>query len=128
MVRISQRSVFPCLCLFQQLVDVDEHPYAQSSWYTPWGHANPEFKNLFNDLDPKSHSALRRKVASAYSMSSLVSYEPYVDECTTILLQRLSELGSSGVAFNMGHWFQCYAFETIGMITVSPLTPLTLSS
>lgn len=54
-------------------------------------------------------------------MSSVVSYEPYVDQCTTILLQRLSELSTSGVVFNMGHWFQCYAFETIGMITVSPL-------
>jgi cytochrome P450 len=94
----------------------------QSTWYLPWGHANPSFKNLFNDLDPKSHSNLRRKVASAYSMSSLVSYEPYVDECTTILLQRLSELASSGVVFDMGKWFQCYAFEMIGKISVSPLT------
>ena len=51
-------------------------------------------------------------------MSSLVSYEPYVDECTIIFLQRLAEFASSGVVFNMGHWFQCYAFETIGMITV----------
>jgi hypothetical protein len=52
-------------------------------------------------------------------MSSVVSYEPYVDECTTILLQRLAEFASSGVVLNMGHWFQCYAFETIGMITVN---------
>lgn len=93
--------------------------FTKASWYKPWGHANPEFKNLFNDLDPKSHSVLRRKVANTYSMSSLVSYEPYVDECTTIFLQRLAEFASSGEVFNMGHWFQCYAFETIGMITFS---------
>ena len=51
-------------------------------------------------------------------MSSLVSYEPYVDECSAIFLRRLSEFADSGVAVDMGHWFQCYAFEVIGKMTV----------
>lgn len=70
-------------------------------------------------MDAKSHSELRRKVASVYSMSSLVSYEPYVDECNTLLLERMFEFADSGAVFDMGHWFQCYAFEVIGKITVN---------
>jgi hypothetical protein len=77
----------------------------QSTWYLPWGTPDPEGRNLFNDINPVTHANFRRKVAGAYTMSSLVSYEPFVDECTT--------------AFNMGHWFQCYAAESIGKITVS---------
>ncbi|EEU36767.1 uncharacterized protein NECHADRAFT_88923 [Fusarium vanettenii 77-13-4] len=55
-------------------------------------------------------------------MSSLVNYEHYVDECTRLFLQRLSEMsGRQGTAepVDMGHWFQCYAFDVIGMITYS---------
>jgi hypothetical protein len=49
-------------------------------------------------------------------MSSLVTYEPYVDDCARIFCQRLDE---AGVALDMAHWFQCYAFDVIGEITLS---------
>lgn len=52
-----------------------------------------------------------------YSMSSLVHYESYVDTCVDIFVQRLSEMAQSSMPVNMGHWFQCYAFDVIGMIT-----------
>jgi cytochrome P450 len=52
-------------------------------------------------------------------MSSLVTYEPYVDECITIFRQRLAELAHAKVPFNMGHWMQCYAFDVIGLMTYS---------
>jgi cytochrome P450 len=78
-------------------------------------------QNSFNDQDPVRHSALRRKVAAAYLMSSLVSYEPYVDANTTIFLQRMTERASAGVILDMGHWFQCYAFEVIMQISVGLL-------
>ena len=52
-------------------------------------------------------------------MSSLVAYEPYVDDYNSILGQRLDEMARAGVALDMGHWFQCYAFDVIGTITFS---------
>lgn len=90
--------------------------FSQSGWYIPWGH--PEGSNLFNELDNKKHASARRRVGNAYSMSSLISYEPHADECVAILSQRLSEFASSGSTVNMVHWFQCYAFDMIGKITV----------
>lgn len=52
-------------------------------------------------------------------MSSLVTYEPYVDECADLFSQRLQEVASAGAYAEMGHWMQCYAFDVIGMITYS---------
>ena len=54
-----------------------------------------------------------------YSMSSLVSYEGFVDECVEILDQRLTEIGESGVKADIGRWLQCFAFDVIGKITVN---------
>lgn len=52
-------------------------------------------------------------------MSSLVTYEPFVDECADLFSQRLQEVASAGAYTDMGHWMQCYAFDVIGMITYS---------
>jgi cytochrome P450 len=73
--------------------------------------------NLFGDQDPANHAAQRRKYASAYAMSSLVGYEPFVDECSAIITQRFSEIATSGKTVNLAHWLQCYAFDVIGAIT-----------
>lgn len=52
-------------------------------------------------------------------MSSLVSYESYVDDCAGLFSQRLQEIASAGFFVDIGHWFQCYAFDVIGLITYS---------
>ena len=52
-------------------------------------------------------------------MSSLVTYEAYVDECADLFSLRLSELADAGVPADMGYWFQCFAFDVIGLITYS---------
>jgi cytochrome P450 len=52
-------------------------------------------------------------------MSALVTYEPYVDDCARIFCQRLDEMSKAVVALDMAHWFQCYAFDVIGEITLS---------
>ena len=65
------------------------------------------------------HSENRRQYSSAYTMSSLVSYESYVDECADLFSQRLHEIAKKGMFVDMGHWLQCYAFDVIGLITYS---------
>lgn len=56
---------------------------------------------------------------ATYSMSALVTYEPYVDACAGLFSARLGELAGAGRVADMGHWLQCYAFDVIGMITYS---------
>ena len=52
-------------------------------------------------------------------MSSLIGYEQFVNNCSSLLTQRFSELASSGKVIDFQHWLQCYAFDVIGEITFS---------
>lgn len=79
----------------------------------------PSEPNLFKESNPAVHASLRRPVAMMYSLSSLVSYEPYVDECLSLFCDRLSEISQRGSSVDMRHWFTCYAFDVIGLITLS---------
>ncbi|CCF47863.1 cytochrome P450 [Colletotrichum higginsianum] len=98
------------------------HGFPKSSWYDTWGDPNPHQWSLFSDRDERRHAANRRLYQNMYSMSSQAHYERYVDECADLFVQRLTEMsGRRGAAepVDMGHWFQCYAFDVIGMITYS---------
>lgn len=59
-----------------------------------------------------------RKVFSAlYSLTTLLSYESFVDQCVHIFVTRLSESADRNVDIDLGYWLQCYAFDVIGCIT-----------
>lgn len=95
---------------------------AKSSWYESWSNPHPDAWNLFGDRDARRHAANRRQYQNTYSMSSLVNYESFVDDCADLFCQRLEEMSARdgwGRAVDMGHWLQCYAFDVIGMITYS---------
>ncbi|KAI8713863.1 hypothetical protein NCS52_01232100 [Fusarium sp. LHS14.1] len=46
---------------------------------------------LFTSTDTKFHAKLRRSVSSAYAMSTLVQFEPYVDSTTVELIRQIDE-------------------------------------
>ena len=94
-------------------------PYSKSAWYQAWGDPQIQNHNLFSARDRNVHAIMRRKVASMYAMTSIKSYEPYVDSCIELLLQRFDEFVESGRTFNLQNYLQCYAFDVIGAITVS---------
>ncbi|KAJ4252350.1 hypothetical protein NW762_010948 [Fusarium torreyae] len=89
--------------------------FPKSSWYTTW--ASPGQTNLFSERSVAKHAHDRKQYQATYSMSSLIHYEAFVDNCADLFKTRLSELCSSNRAVDMRHWFQCYAFDVIGMIT-----------
>jgi hypothetical protein len=91
----------------------------KSDWYEGWKHPSPDRWTLFPDRNIKRHAETRRRFQGLYSMSSLISYENYVNECTDILQQRLSEFAKHSSIIDMTHWLQCYAFDVIGYITYS---------
>lgn len=94
-------------------------PLPKSGWYDAWGDPRILNHNLFSARDRAVHGLMRRKVASMYSMSTIKSYEPYVDSCVALLLKRFDEFTESGETFDMQQWMQSYAFDVIGEITVS---------
>ena len=73
---------------------------------------------LFTTRSISYHTAQRRKYAASYSMSTLIGYEGFVDECGRILSQRFEELSGSNLVINLGEWMHYYALDVIGAITV----------
>lgn len=93
--------------------------WRKGEWYTAWHIGpTPEHNNLFGERDPARHKAMRRKVAPIYSMSSMVSYEPYVQNCIELLAKRLDEFSEAERTINVGEWMQYFAFDAITAITV----------
>ncbi|KAJ4330854.1 hypothetical protein N0V95_009987 [Ascochyta clinopodiicola] len=88
----------------------------KSQFYHPFG--QPDEYNLFSEPNISSHAKIRRPIAQLYSQSTLVSYEPFVDTCNTILLKRLEEYAKDGKALDVRELMQFYAFDVIGEITV----------
>ncbi|KAM6505408.1 hypothetical protein FSOLCH5_014627 [Fusarium solani] len=91
--------------------------FHKSHFYDPFG--SPQYKNLLNELDNGRHAAMRRKLASLYTMSALLSYEDAVNAQTAILKKRLQDFASQGQVIDVPQFLQYYAFDVIGAITVS---------
>jgi hypothetical protein len=95
--------------------------FIKAPWYWANGGIHPETGiDLFTDRDEKRHSANRRKVANAYSMTALVEMEQFVDTCSDIFMTRLGEFADSKNSFDLGHWLQCYAVFTALSFTNLP--------
>jgi len=94
------------------------NPMPKSDWYAAWGDPRVANHNLFSATDAKMHSMMRRKVSNLYAMTSIKSYEPFVETCIEILLERFDHFANTGEVFDLQHWMQCYAFDVIGELTV----------
>lgn len=76
--------------------------------------------SLFSTTDETFHANLRRSVNSAFSMSALVQYEPFVDEVTEVFLSQTEKLfAAPGKVCDFAEWLQFFAFDVIGQITYS---------
>ncbi|KAH7362190.1 cytochrome P450 [Plectosphaerella cucumerina] len=91
--------------------------FAKSDWYSAWQVPLPGSENLFSDQDVARHALKRKKFAFLYSMTSLVSYEPFVDECADLVCQRLREAAGRGEPVDMCEWMKYYAFDVITALT-----------
>lgn len=96
-------------------------PLKKSSWYDYWGDPRVPNHNLFSAIDPAFHAAMRRKMANLYTMTTIKSYEPYVNNCVRVLLEQFDRFATKGEWFDLQHFTQCYALDVIGEITVSLL-------
>lgn len=74
--------------------------------------------NLFAERDVKDHSLQRRRIASLYSMTNLLSYESFIDKCTAVLQDKFLDLSHQSQKVEMVEMLQFYAFDVIGAITV----------
>jgi len=81
------------------------------------GHRLP---SLFSTTSEPFHAQLRRSVNSAFSMSTLLQYEPFVDNSTLLFLSQTEKLyAKPNKACDFSRWLQFYAFDVIGEMTYS---------
>lgn len=77
-------------------------------------------ESLFSTTNNDFHSQFRRCVNSAFSMSALVQYEPFVDNTTKLFLEQTERLFANNIdGCDFTRWLQFYAFDVIGEITYS---------
>ena len=76
--------------------------------------------DVFATRDENVHRMMKRPIANIYSMSNLVSFEPYVDSTMGYFFERLEELFvDKGRKLDLGHWLQLFAFDVMGEMTFS---------
>ncbi|KAF3764092.1 putative cytochrome P450 pisatin demethylase [Cryphonectria parasitica EP155] len=94
--------------------------FTKSDWYRVWDVPfDIHDVNLFAQQNIEQHATARRRYANLYAMSTLVGYEPHVNDCIQVLCTELADCCKTGENLDMGRWFQYYAFDVIGSITFS---------
>lgn len=75
---------------------------------------------LFNVLDEDLHRVLKKPIASIYSMSNLVSFEPYVAFTIRVFFEELDRrFVQTRKICEFDFWLQMFAFDVMGEITFS---------
>ncbi|KAL4903514.1 hypothetical protein BDW74DRAFT_186129 [Aspergillus multicolor] len=98
------------------------NPWVKSDFYhallmKPRGKPIP---GIFAAQDEAVHKLLKRPVAGAYAMSTLVSFEPYVDTTMRVFCEELERrFSGNGRVCDFGKWLQMFAFDVIGELTFS---------
>ncbi|KAI1066927.1 hypothetical protein LB507_011384 [Fusarium sp. FIESC RH6] len=72
--------------------------------------------NLFSTRDPVYHREQKKKVAGAFSLTSLLESEAAIDSCTELFMSRLDEWAVGGKPIDLGIWLQYYAFDVVGEV------------
>lgn len=77
-------------------------------------------ESLFSTKNEEYHAKYRRCVNNAFSMSSLVNYEPLVDSTMDAFVdQTRRRYCDTGARCNFSRWLQFFAFDVIGELTWS---------
>ncbi|KAK0726781.1 cytochrome P450 [Lasiosphaeria miniovina] len=103
-------------------------PWLKSDFYTalmmkPNGKPIP---GIFAAQDEDIHRRLKKPVSGAYAMTTLVSFEPYVDTTMRVLCDELRARfvteendPDNKPECDLGQWLQMFAFDVIGELTFS---------
>lgn len=71
--------------------------------------------SLFNATDNTYHAKIRRGITSTYALSTIVQFEPLVDDTISTLIKQLDQryVDPDGVC-DFGKWLHYFAFDVIG--------------
>ncbi|KIV93696.1 hypothetical protein, variant [Exophiala mesophila] len=88
---------------------------AKTDFYSVWNSQNfSKHLDMFTIIDDKYHGERRRIFNHVYTLSNVLKSEQYIDICSQLFMDRLSEFASQGKPLDLGKWLQMYAFDVIG--------------
>ncbi|CAI7653533.1 unnamed protein product [Penicillium discolor] len=117
-VRLAPNRYSICSSAALKTIYGHDSKFTKDRWYRAYGHPDDSQADMFSVMDERRHTTHRRKVASMFSMTSMVAYEPFVNSCNTTLVEQLSQRAARGESVAIPQWMQYYAFDVIGEITV----------
>lgn len=79
------------------------------------------YPDHFTSTDEKVHAARRRIVSNAYSMTSILQSEKYLDGCTDVFIQQLGAMADHADSFGLFKWCRMYAYDAIGELYFSKM-------
>lgn len=87
----------------------------KTDWYHVWQppDAGPA---LFPSQDRKFHAFLKKRVSAAYSMSAMLRYEKYIQECLDLMMRKLKKHAEAGNTIDMAKWTGYLAFDIVGTL------------
>lgn len=91
--------------------------FSKPDYYDPFGGPMRDHRDVFTEKSNEKHALERRKTSNLYAMSSLVSYEPFVDKVNREFMAALADHAQRKHEFDLFTWMQFYAFDVIGEIT-----------
>ena len=74
---------------------------------------------LFNTQDLKHHAKVRRAIANAFSMTSVVQFEPLIDSTITAFITAMEQRFVNKQTCDFGEWLHFFAFDVLGELTFS---------
>ncbi|KAL1900662.1 hypothetical protein Sste5346_002387 [Sporothrix stenoceras] len=74
---------------------------------------NPDHLPVFFCIDGRAHQAARRKVGSAYTMTSILGMEDRIDSIVGALQSRLDEAAENGGFMDISEWIGYFSFDVI---------------
>lgn len=99
--------------------------FEKSGFYIPFDVKAPHgwVPTVFSVRSEQSHRGIKRPIAGAYSMTTLLELEALTDECIAIFQtkmdEKISKSANRKIELNLGDWLHWYAFDLITSITFS---------
>lgn len=86
----------------------------KGDWYGTWdSNGTP---NMFSTRSKAEHSFLRRRVSPAYSMTSMLRYEQYIQPCLDVMMNHLKTHADRNSTVVMSDWASWLAFDVVGTL------------
>ncbi|KAL1887617.1 hypothetical protein Sste5346_010118 [Sporothrix stenoceras] len=89
----------------------------KTTWYNTW-QVPGIGASFFHSTEPAEHSFLRKRVSAAFSMSTVLSLEPEIQEVQDAVWAQLDDAARSGRQVDMHEWASYFAFDVVGKLAL----------